>query len=192
MKLIRNILIVINIILFLIPELKAQTEELYSPDRTVYWFNVKVYIVKDSKTRQKVYRITRLGKRVYSAKMRDYEKKLWKGLSRGSYFTVGPFYTYQEAYNAMVFYNLRIKFDDNHEIDPEPDKTVFWFLVKLNISERSRSYELQRMAAAVAEGTKSDFNDILRETLTFQNLAIGPFNSALDAEEAKRIYRLEE
>jgi len=166
----------------------SQTIESYDPYREVYWFNVKIMNITDPQTQQKKYNLVLLGKKVYNGTARDYEKKLWEGTSAGTFITVGPFETYNEANEAMIYYDTKRKPDESTETDNKYN----WFLLKVNIQERSRSYKFERMAAAIASGTIREFEDILRESLTFKVLAIGPFRDALDAEESKRIYRLEE
>jgi len=179
------ILIILFPILFT-NQVASQVVDFDDPDRIVYWFDVNVRTVNDKETGFEEYTVIRMGKKVTNGTIDEFEEWLWKGMGLGSKIAIGPFSVYDDAYEAMLMFDLR----DTTEVENTTDK--YWFLVKVDISERSKSYEFDRMAAAVAMGTKSEFKDILIESLNFKILAIGPFTDQIDAEEAKRLYRLEE
>ncbi len=171
---------------FFILETNAQQIDNKDKKRTIYWFEVSVKMTPNKETKFLEYSLHRMGKKVFSGDVYDFKEKLWGGMASGSKLLVGPFSTYPDANEAMLMYDVK----DTNEVENTSEK--YWFLVKLNFSERSGSYELERMAASVASGSKSEFKDILVESLTFKTIAIGPFGDKLDAEESKRLYRQEE
>lgn len=180
-----TLIVLISTLVFL-QNSAAQVVEFNDPDRNVYWFDVNIRTTIDKTTYLEKYTVIRMGKRVYRGTMDDFEETLWSGMSAGSKIAIGPFSLYEDAYEAMLMYDLK----DTAEIENTTEK--YWFLVNIAITDRLKSYEFERMAAAVASGQKSDFKGILEESLTFKTLAIGPFTSIIDAEESKRLYRLEE
>jgi len=185
-KFLLSTFILLNFLLVFVTNSKSQVVNIDDPERTVFWFDVNVRTVIDKETYLSEYTVARLGKRVYSGTLSKYEESLWAGMAAGAKIVIGPFSLYDDAYEAMLMYDLK----DTMPIENTTEK--YWYLVKIVILERSKSYEFDRMAAAVSSGTKSEFKDILVESLGFKTLAIGPFTDQLDAEESKRIYRLEE
>ncbi len=68
----------------------------------------------------------------------------------------------------------------------------YWFFLKFEKRPRTGKFDLQRTAARVATGDLKDFKQVLWEGIFFKQLAIGPFPTKVETEEAKRLYRLEE
>jgi hypothetical protein len=167
-------------------KLKSQVVDYDDPDRNVFWFEVNVRTIIDKETYFEKYTVIRMGKRVYRGSIDEFDEILWAGMSAGSKIAIGPFSVYEDAYEAMLMFDLK----DTAQIENTTEK--YWFLVNIKITERLKSYEFDHMAAAIAAGQKTEFKDILQESLAFKTLAIGPFTNQLDAEESKRRYRLEE
>lgn len=164
----------------------AQQDE--AENQTCFWFNVKVSKKTNAATHIEGYDLRRISAKIYSGSSDYYKKSLWKGLAAGTQIAVGPFYTYQQAALAVELYN----FKNDSIAEKSGNTTYFWFLVKPSIMQRSHSYVFERMAARVTSGTAKEFSDVLKESLAFKTLAIGPFSQAIEAENSKQTYRLEE
>ncbi|MCQ2973284.1 MAG: hypothetical protein MJ211_00580 [Bacteroidales bacterium] len=155
---------------------------------TYFWFNVKIFNKFEKQTHLKEYALRTISPKISNGNSKAFSKALWSGAVKGTSIAVGPFKSYSEAEYAYSLYKIV-----NDTIKERPtDIKYSWFLVKVNIAERSHSYKFERMAARVADGTAKDFSEVMRESLAFKALVIGPFKDAIDAEEAKTIYRLEE
>lgn len=158
-------------------------------NRTVYWFYVKLREVKVGNSEIMAYKLLRLGSDVNKGTAKEHDYFLWKYLSEGSKFAVGPFNNPEEAKRALLFYKIQT---EPHTLDNSYNKSrkVFWFVLNVNKRERSDSYELSRIPGAIASGSYVDFDVFLKENLDLHIMTIGPFENMTDAEESKRIYRL--
>ncbi len=166
----------------------AVASSLSAQNDPIFWFNIKVFNKLEKHSRQKQYDIRPFSAKISSGSTKAFSKALWKCTASGQSIAVGPFKTYNQAQNALKLYKMV-----NDTISPRAtNQNRAWFLVKVNITERAHAYQFERMAARVAEGTEKEFSDVLRESLAFKTLAIGPFAESIDAEEAKTLYRLEE
>lgn len=155
---------------------------------TLFWIAVKINKAIDRETRLEEYQLRLLSPTIYHGSVKMFQKALWTGMAQGSKLLVGPYQSYEEAKHAMSVY----KQVRTPNYAPQNNKHGSWFLVKVLIMERSRSYGFEHMAAAVASGNTVEFMDVLRESLSFKTVAIGPFDSDIQAERAKSIYRVEE
>ena len=154
----------------------------------LFWFNVKVIPVVNKQTREQVYSVRPFSAKISNGSTKTFSKALWSCTAKGQSICVGPFKSYNQAFEAMKLYKAV-----NDTITPRAtNNNMAWFLVKVNITERSHSYRFERMAARVVDGSEKEFCEVLRESLIFKTLAIGPFEETFDAEEAKSLYRLEE
>ncbi|MBO4372765.1 MAG: hypothetical protein J5826_07535 [Bacteroidales bacterium] len=154
----------------------------------IFWFNVKVFNKVDKHSRQKQYDVRPFSTKISNGSIKAFSKALWKCTATGHSIAIGPFKSYTQAEAALKLYKMV-----NDTITPRAtNQNRAWFLVKVNITERAHAYQFERMAARVAEGSEKEFSDVLRESLAFKTLAIGPFAENVDAEEAKSLYRLEE
>lgn len=154
-------------------------------DAELYWFYINVK--RNKKARQ--YTIKRSGgSRIVSGTKADYERALWENMVGGR-LAIGPFLDFEEAKGSNALYNLS---NQDAALEHIHSSEVHWFFLKVKGSERTNSYKLARTAARVASGSVNEFIDAMREGLTFQQLSIGPFWDYQQAEEAKRLYRLEE
>ena len=154
----------------------------------IFWFNVKVFNKVDKHSRQKQYDVRPFSTKISNGSIKAFSKALWKCTATGQSIAIGPFKSSTQAEGALKLYKMV-----NDTITPRAtNQNRAWFLVKVNITERTHAYQFERMAARVAEGSEKEFSDVLRESLAFKTLAIGPFAENVDAEEAKSLYRLEE
>ncbi len=191
------LLLLVLIFMSPIQMLKSQSESFsYDIKQKVYWFHIKAYIKPDKVTKKSVYMI-KLGEiEPKYGTIHDYEYDLWKQLQVGSNLLIGPFLDYHDAKSAMEPYRQQNKIQDINKTEIQNEILVkgeyYWYFLTFKITERDRSYSLQRIAAAVASGELMEFKEVLAEGLSWQKLAIGPFSSQVEAEESKRLNRLEE
>jgi len=194
--------IAIIILALIFPTIKSIAQgvsvEKLDPDRFVFWFYIRAEIKLDKETKRPIYVIRTQSKTPKSGAVRKYEKDLWRNLGGGQQISIGPFLEYQDAVRAINMYDLARETNETMEeaIRTYRDSTAaseyYWFFLKYKISPRKGSYLLERTAARVAYGDLKQFKQVLWEGLSFQQLAIGPFASQQEAEESKRLYRIEE
>jgi hypothetical protein len=128
---------------------------------------------------------------VFHGNINDYDRELWKNLGGGSKMAIGPFYEFEEARQALQFYDFSKPNDQRVIADMiDKNKDVYFFVLRVEKRPRSGAYLLRRIPGAVASGNAKAFDDMLAEGLDQKRLAIGPFWSQPEAEEAKRRYRL--
>jgi len=170
----------------------------YSDNQFVFWIAIRAQIKISNETKKEVYVIQTARNKAQSGKVLKYEKSLWRNLNSGYQLLIGPFTEYNDAMRAAEMYKLS-KFDTqsmqaeiNNYVDSTAASEYYWFFLKFKIMPRTKRISLERTAARVAFGTLKDFRQVLWEGLNFQQLAIGPFQTQVEAEEAKRLYRLEE
>ncbi len=168
------------------------------PNRFVFWVTVNASIKISNETKKEVYVVKTARNKPGSGKIRKYQRFLHKSLIAGHSIPIGPFDNYDDALRAVDYYKLT-KFNNEtikKSIDQMPDSIMndeyYWFFLKFSYSQRKKTIFLERTAARVASGNLGDFRTVLWEGLSFKQLAAGPFISQEEAEEAKRLYRLEE
>ncbi len=167
----------------------AQRNDMSAMSGEVYfWFNVKVANTIDRETKIEGYSLRLISPTIYNGNLRKFQKALWEGTAHGTKIPVGPFTSNEEAKQAMLIY----KGHKDATIGSNVEGSFSWFLVDVTILERSHSYQFERMAARVAFGSAKEFGDVLRESLSFKKLAIGPFYDDMQAEKSKSLYRIEE
>jgi hypothetical protein len=149
----------------------------------VYWFTVSVKL--DDRTDQ--YKIMGAASKLSKGLVSEFEKDVWYGISRRQ-IIVGPFQTQNEGLNARMLYKKDEDKINNIPSEDNPEQ-VYWFFVTFVQLERLGSYVFERMPAAVASGSTTEFVDALYEGITFKTLAIGPFWDQPNAENAKSLYR---
>lgn len=150
------------------------------------------------KPKKEVYVIKTSRNKPGSGKIRKYQRFLHKSLIAGNSLPIGPFDNYEDASQAVEYYKLT-RFNSEtmkKSIVQMPDSIMndeyYWFFIKFTYSQRKKTIYLERTAARVASGNLADFRTVLWEGLSFKQLTVGPFISQEEAEEAKRLYRLEE
>ncbi len=168
------------------------------PNRFVFWVSVNASIKISKEAKKEVYVVNTSRNKPGSGKIRKYQRFLHKSLIVGNSIPIGPFDNYNDALRVVDYYKLT-KFNNEtmkKSIAQMPDSIMngdyYWFFVKFSYSQRKRTFFLERTAARVASGNLGDFRTVLWEGLSFKQLAVGPFISQEEAEEAKRLYRLEE
>ncbi len=155
-------------------------------DPVYFWFFVKVRI----DTKSNIYKIAGSGGGINHGYLYDFEKSLWKGLSRRQ-IAIGPFQSREEALNSIRLYKA-----DKSKINELPEGDVptraHWFAITFKQSDRQKFFILERAPGSVNTGTMDNFIDAFFAQLEYKFLQIGPFYSYEQAEEAKRLYRKNE
>ncbi|RLD84490.1 MAG: hypothetical protein DRJ10_01030 [Bacteroidetes bacterium] len=195
-KLISGILI--SLFLLNISGLNAQinvTE--FDKHQHVFWFYIKAEIKKDKELKRPVYKVRRASKDIKSGTIGKYEKEVWRNVTNGTQLTIGPFLELVDAERANKMYDIGRK--NNEQMEKEiaatvdtTDNSYYWYILQFTMSNRTRKYLIKRQSASVAEGTLEDFRYFMWSVLPNQQLAIGPFTAQTEAEESKRLYRLED
>ena len=170
----------------------------FDKDKYVFWFYIKAEIKKDRELKRPIYMVRRASKEIKSGTIRKFEKEVYKNLNNGNQLAVGPFENLVDAKRSNEMYNIARKTDE--QMDKEIEATVdtlgenyFWYTLQFDISDRTRKYLIRRQPARVAQyRTLKEFRFFLWSSLKTKQLAIGPFVSLMEAEESKRLYRLED
>ncbi len=156
-----------------------------------YWFDVRVKV----QTRDNIYRIISVGSRVYSGTIKKFDKAVWKGLSKRR-IVIGPFVSQEDAQKAQKLYRVLMRAKTRDDLKkakiPTYDHEVYWFALKFKESKRLRIFIIEHNPARVESGNARDFLNALFETLTYQQISIGPFEDYQRTEDIKRIYRRNE
>jgi hypothetical protein len=182
-------------------ELSAQGvfTQKFDPGQYVYWFFIRAESKFDKETKRPIYVVRTLSKMPKSGTISVYEKEVWKYLQGGQQLAVGPFLEFNDAKRAIAAYDLAKlpKEKMEEEVANFKDSTItvdefYWYFLKFKIAQRTHKYILERTAAAVATGGLNEFLHVFLEGVTFEQLAMGPFSSQIEAEESKRLNRLEE
>jgi len=168
----------------------------------VYWFYLNVSIKNDKILNRDVYVIRISSQKPKYDTYSVYEKDIWRCLKAGHQIVVGPFREFDAAKQAIKIYDLCklqenerdtevIKMEDSANVSNDE---YFCYFMKFYISERTKSIKLKRIPArtSVVGITVTDFIDQFLEGVTQQMLTIGPFRNKEEAEDSKRINRLEE
>jgi len=156
------------------------------PEPDVYWFFIRMRIDPKGKDIE----ITSGGTKITMGTKKGFSKAVWWGIAHRQ-VAIGPFYSEAEALNAKIYYK-KSKDKINELPQATAPSTLSWFEVAFTELKRLRSYEYTHSPAAVSDGSSAEFTDALYEGLSFQRLSIGPFWDHTQAEEAKKIYRLNE
>ncbi len=187
-NIIATIALMLGILIMAMPEADAQRGSRTDENEVLFWFNVKISKTTNKLSGLEAYQERVISPTIYHGSAKKYQKSLWEGTVHGTKIAVGPFENFEQATAAMKLYKTL----NAAKTELPANGESHWFLVKIGIMERSHAYVFEHMAAAVASGSASDFADVLRESLGFKTLAIGPFGSYEAAERAKSLYRVEE
>ena len=121
-------------------------------NRTVYWFYIKLKEIEVKNTGITGYEIQRFGSKPETGTAKEYDYFLWKYLSEGTKFAIGPFNDHEEAKQAFLFYDIQKNSQESDKL-LNTDREVFWFVLHVNFRERSISMELERIPGAIASGS---------------------------------------
>ncbi len=182
--------------------LYAQGNDTYigkdDPNLYVHWFYIKAETKIDRNLNAPVYVVRISSKNPKSGTMTAFQKDGYRSLINGQQLAIGPFLNYKEALRALSFYDLARHTEETMavEIANYKDTTefseYFYYYLEYRLTDRTHKYVFKRIPAAVASGSLAEFRQVLWEGLTQKKLCIGPFTTQEEAEESKRLYRLEE
>lgn len=167
-------------------------------DRFVFWISVRAETKISRETKKEAYVIRTTRNEPHSGKVTKYQKFLHRSLKAGQNIPIGPFDNFEDAKRAVEYYKLTkynsetMEKDIHTRVDSTAVGDYYWFFIKFYYLPRKRTLVLERTAARVAYGSIKDFRTVLWEGIFFKQLAVGPFATQEEAEEAKRLYRLEE
>ncbi len=175
------------------------TTQKFDPSQYVYWFYIRAESKFDKETKRPIYVVRTLSKSPKSGTVANYEEELWRYLLGGQQLAIGPFLDYNDAKRAIAVYDLaklpKEKMDEevaNFKDTTNAADEYYWYFLKFQITKRTHKYIFERIPARVASGGLNEFLHVFLEGVTFQQLNIGPFSSQIEAEESKRLNRLEE
>ena len=179
---------------------KAQdiTVSQFDKNEYVYWFYIKAEIKKDKVLKVPVYKVRRSSKDIKAGKIKKFQNDVWRNIKGGNQLVIGPFQQLVDAERANAMYNIGRKTDTlmAQEIKATQDTVTYndyyAYLLTFKFSDRTHKYLIKRQAAGVFETTLPDFKSQLWDFLKQKQLVIGPFTTQMEAEESKRLYRLEE
>lgn len=172
-------------------------DSVYNKNGTVYWFDIKPKIIIHKKTKKEKYIISLKNKKVNQGSLKMYEKHLSKSIFKGKYLPIGPFGNQKDAKFAIPHYDLKHQNDSSmikelNNIDTTLLSNEFYWFVSKHTLKRKRTPKFQRVPARIASGNLKMFKEFLWESTFFRRITIGPFSSKIEAERAKRLYRLED
>ena len=197
----KKIISIAFISLFILNNTKAQDDikvSKFDKSQYVYWFYIKAEIKKDRVLKVPVYKVRRASKDIKAGKIKKFQNDVWRNIKGGNQLVVGPFIELVDAERANKMYNLGRKTDTlmAKEIQASRDTVTYneyyAYLLTFKFSDRTHKYLIKRQAAGVFETSLPEFQSQLWDFLKQKQLVIGPFTSQTEAEESKRLYRLEE
>jgi hypothetical protein len=197
----KTIFIIIGL-LFCLSGFETKAQNQFDPNDYVYWFYLRTEKKLDRNLNQNVYLVRTLSKTPKYGTFAAYEKDTWRCLLGGQQMVIGPFRQFKVAKQALAIYDMAKLPEEqrkiqiaklSEEIGLEHDE-YFCYYLKYDVSKRTKKFVLRRVPARTSiDGITLDgFIDQFLEGLTFEMLAIGPFFDRPEAEESKRLNRLEE
>jgi len=170
----------------------------FDPELYVHWFYIKAETKIDKELKTPVYVVRTLSQTPKSGKVTAFQKDVYRSVKGGQQLAIGPFTDFKYAVRALNMYDLarHTAATMNEELQNFQDTSgideYYYYTLEFRLTERTRKYVMKRTAAAIATGSLLEFREALWEGLTQKKLITGPFQSQEEAEESKRLYRLEE
>lgn len=157
--------------------------------RRVYWFDLAIKTRPDPDTRMPTYYIYPVSKVKYGT-AEEYEYYLWSNISSGTVLAIGPFDTFEQAALSVKLYDKKQL--ENDSILLNDNNNYYYYIINLKRYNRLKAFDFERLPAAVATGKPKDFLTLIDASLKLDRLVIGAFASQPEAENSKRIFRLQE
>lgn len=157
--------------------------------RRVYWFDLALKTKNDPDTQLPQYYVYPASKVKYGT-AEDYDRYLWNNISMGNFLSIGPFDTYQQAEISYKLYDPKIFNSDTNLVNS--NETYYYYIINLKKRTRLKSFEFERLPAAVAPGRPKDFVTLIQASIKLDRLVIGAFATMPEAENSKRVFRLQE
>lgn len=184
----RILFIFLTLALWVQASYSQMDKDLQASYRIVFWIRLELRYMRDPKLNVPVYRIRLKDKKIYVGNLKEFQEAIWAGMSNGNYIVIGPFSSRKEVTLAKKIYGLKTE-------DPqiESDLTSYhWYLVRLGRYSRLKSYKFLHIPAAVTDGTLREFLGVLNAARYNDAIVIGPFQTRMEAELSKRMFRQEE
>ena len=145
-----------------------------------YWFYIKL-------SKSSHISIKQVGNEIKSGSLDEFVEDHQQGLKYGKIF-IGPFYQEYQVKQSQLLYKYAGK---NGKIpgmglESEGEETEYsFFYIKPFIVDSEQEIILERIPSRVANGTQSDFREMLDIGFDFEQLAVGPFFRHELAEKSK-------
>ena len=164
-------------------------DQLQDTRRTVFWLKLNLAYVRDPQIKAYKYETRLINDRIYVGNLEEFQQQVWKGRAAGNFIVEGPFSFREQAELAKRVFSPKATKDTSILNDT---KTYYWYLVRLGRYQRLNSYKFEHIPAAVAEGTLKEFLATLETAKYNSSIVIGPFQTRVEAELSKRMFRQEE
>ena len=188
----KTFFIAILILLYGIP-LFSQEEDVLTRykdnTRRVYWFDLALKTKPDPDTKLPQYYVYPTSRVKYGT-AEEYDRYLWNNISMGNFLSIGPFDTYQQAEISYKLYDPKTFNTDSNLVNS--NVTYYYYIINLKKRTRLKSFEFERLPAAVAPGRPKDFVSLIQASIKLDRLVIGAFATMPEAENSKRVFRLQE
>jgi len=157
--------------------------------RRVYWFDLALKTKPDPDTQLPQYYVYPASKVKYGS-AEEFDRYLWNNIAQGTYLSIGPFDTYQQAEISQKLYDPKIAEKDSLIL--HSDAQYFYYIINLKKRSRLKSFDFERLPAAVTSGRPKDFTTLIQASIKLDRLVIGAFATQPEAENSKRVFRLQE
>jgi len=144
-----------------------------------YWFSVKV-----SKSSSRVI-IKSVGIAIKSGSLEKFIKEYQNGLVTG-WISIGPFLEQHEVKQSQLLYRYAGRTSGIPGLKTDSTTYSYYFIKPVSIG--GQELILEKTPSRVADGSKSDFMEMMSLGLSFEKLAVGPFVSRELAEKSKFAY----
>jgi len=150
----------------------------------LYWFYMKLDIVKYELTHSSIYEFTKVYPKIHSGNSRKFSKMQKKKMKKG-YVAIGPFKEETTATHSILCYDKK---DGYKTLKKENiDKEYYLYTTKIVKGKINKSLEFRRIPTSINERDMKFFIEILEETKLFLILTIGPFVDKKTAEKSMLI-----
>jgi hypothetical protein len=155
-------------------------------DEKYYWFYIKIDKTFDKETGINQINIRNIGSEIESGTFNEFLSSHQNGLKFGK-IAIGPFSEKDKCQDAQSYYRNSERYNGPSEEAASfgEDNTYTFFYMKPIGDNLSEGIMFERIPSRVTSGNIEDFMYLLIEGLSFDKLAIGPFDNYELAEKAK-------
>jgi len=157
-----------------------------SIEKKYYWFYIKIDKTFDSETDFHRINIRSIGNEIESGTFNEFISSHQNGLKMGK-IAIGPFSEKEKCQDARSYYQNSGRYtgSSSDAAGFGEDDTYTFFYMKPIGDNLAESILFERIPSRVTSGNIEDFRYLLAEGLSFDKLAIGPFDNYELAEKAK-------
>jgi hypothetical protein len=158
-------------------------------EKIYYWFYIKIDKAIDKETGSNRIIIKNIGSEIESGTFSEFLSSHQNGLKSGK-IIIGPFGEKGQSQDAQSYYRNTGKYTGSSEEAASfgEDNNYTFFYMKPVGENLSQSIIFERIPSRVTSGNIEDFMFLLIEGLSFDKLAIGPFDNYELAERSKFAY----